>query len=183
VSANPAPNPPVQAPSTAWYARFQRWWVAHVNRRLPGTKRQRIVRLARASLAYHGRMVYTEGPQRSELFHRARGAFRGAHADCSQYSATLCHWVGVGYVTDTDWTGTLAKKGRQIERPVRGAFVFFGAPPYVHMGVLVKPMLSRSWHVIGFGNQAAPDENTLPALLGYFAARGHAGHQFRDLTR
>lgn len=145
-------------------------------------KRNKIRRLARRSLRYHGQLRYTEGEGRSELFHRARGDFKGAGADCSQYSASLCHWVGVRDVTDKDYTGTLAKKGRAISRPSRGSFVFFGAPPYVHMGVLVKPLLSRTWHVIEFGEQAAPDEATLPALLDYFRKQGHPGHEFRDLT-
>jgi len=145
-------------------------------------QRHRIRRLARHSLLYHGRMEYTEGPNRSELFHRPRGDFLGAAADCSQYSASLCHWVGVKDVTDKDYTGTLAQKGKRISRPRRGGFVFFGVPPYVHMGVLVKPMLSRTWHVIGFGDQAGPDESTLPALLHYFERQGHPGHELRDLT-
>lgn len=147
------------------------------------TKRQQIRRSARRSLQYAGRMSYTEGLQRSELFHRKRGNFAGAHADCSQYSATLCHWVGVKAVTDKDWTGTLAKKGKGIEQPSRGTFVFFGTPPYVHMGVMVKPLLSRSWHVIAFGHNGAPDEHRLLDLLAYFQGRGDPGYAFRDLTR
>lgn len=127
-------------------------------------------------------MRYTEGPERSELFHRPVGDFQGAGADCSQFSASLCNWVGVKDVTAKDYTGTLATKGRAIASPKRGAFVFFGSPPYVHMGVLVKPLLSRSWHVIEFGDQAAPDETPLPTLLEYFARRGHPGHAYRDLT-
>ena len=127
-------------------------------------------------------MHYTEGPDRSQLFHRPKGAFLHAGADCSQYSSSLCHWVGVRDVTDQDFTGTLARKGRPLTSPRRGAFVFFGAPPYVHMGVLVKPLLSRSWHVIEFGEQAAPDETPLPALLYYFKQAGHPGRIFRDLT-
>src|SRR6478752_4196160 len=123
-------------------------------------------------------MHYTEGPERSELFHRARGVFAGAHADCSQYSATLCHWVGVK-TDDRDYTGTLAQKGRAITYPKRGAFVFFGSPPFVHMGVLVKPWRSSVWHVIGFGEQSGPDETTLPDLLAYFQREGHPGHAFR----
>jgi hypothetical protein len=128
-------------------------------------------------------MVYTEGRSRSELFHRPRGQFKGAAADCSQYSASLVHWVDPhSDVTDKDYTGTLAQKGRQVAKPSRGTFVFFGAPPYVHMGVMVKPLLSRSWHVIGFGDQQGPDESTLTELLMSFAASGHPGHVFRDLT-
>jgi hypothetical protein len=145
-------------------------------------RRNRIRRLARSSLSFAGRMNYTEGPNRSQLFHRPAGRFAAAGADCSQYSASLCHWVGVKDVTDKDFTGTLAKKGKPLSKPVRGGFVFFGEPPYVHMGVLVKPLLSRTWHVVGFGDQAGPDENTLPGLLNYFTKQGHPGHAFRDLT-
>jgi len=127
-------------------------------------------------------MRYTEGPHRSELFHRPRGEFLNAAADCSQFSASLCHWVGVRDVTDKDYTGTLAEKGKPLAKPKRGGFVFFGEPPYVHMGVLVKPLRAPSWHVIGFGEQSGPDEQTLPALLAYFDKQGHPGHAFRDLT-
>lgn len=145
--------------------------------------RNRVRRLARRSLPYHGRMVYSEkSPERSQLFHRPVGSFLKAAADCSQFSASLLHWAGVKDVNDQDWTGTLAKKGRKISSPRRGAFVFFGVAPFVHMGVLVKPLLSREWHVIEFGEQAAPDETPLPELLAYFRERGHPGHEFRDLT-
>src|SRR5215469_5494994 len=123
-------------------------------------------------------MHYTEQGDRSQLFHRPVGSFLKAGADCSQYSASLCHWVGVKDVTDKDFTGTLAQKGRPLTSPKRGAFVFFGAPPFVHMGVTVKPLLSRVWHVIEFGDQAAPDEAHLPDLLAYFERQGHPGHIF-----
>jgi len=145
-------------------------------------QRNKIRRLARKSLPFHGRMIYTEGPSRNQLFHRPVGRFLDAAADCSQYSASLCHWVGVRDVNDKDYTGTLAEKGRLLAKPKRGAFVFFGEPPYVHMGVLVKPLLSREWHVIEFGDQQAPDETPLPDLLAYFEKQGHPGHIFRDLT-
>jgi hypothetical protein len=145
-------------------------------------RRHRIRRLARQSLGFAGQMNYTEGRDRSQLFHRPVGRFAKAGADCSQYSASLCHWVGVKDVTDLDFTGTLAQKGRQVAKPSRGTFVFFGAPPYVHMGVMVKPLLSRSWHVIGFGDQAGPEEATLSSMLMGFASEGHPGHVFRDLT-
>ena len=145
-------------------------------------RRNRIRRLARKSLPYHGRMHYTEGPGRVELFHRSRGDFLRAGADCSQFSASLCHWVGVKDVTDRDYTGTLAQKGKRIAKPKRGAFVFFGVAPFVHMGVLVRPWNTRTWHVIEFGDQAAPDETPLPVLLAYFEREGHPGHEFRDLT-
>lgn len=136
-----------------------------------------IVRYAKASLAYAGKMRYTEGVARSQLYHRPKGDFHGASADCSQYSATLCHWVGVVGVTDTDWTGTLCHKGQRLTAPEPGCFVFFGTAPFVHMGVM-----QDSKRVIGFGTQSAPDVNTLAGLLAYFAGEGHPGFEFRDLT-
>jgi len=176
---NPAPNPPVTAPDTSWYARYRRWWWANVLHRLPRlSKRRRIVAYAKASLHYHGRMVYSEAANRSELFHRKPGRFAGAHADCSQYSASLCRWVGVRGVTDTDWTGTLGQKGKRLDRPVPGCFVFFGPAPYVHMAVMVD-----GHDAIGFGSQAAPDASSLIGLIAYFNSRGKPGHAFRDLTR
>lgn len=177
MTGNPPQNPPFDPPGTGWYARYARWWQAHVLHRLPLGKRRRIVNYAKASLSYAGRMHYTETAQRSELFHRPKGKFLGAHADCSQYSASLCHWVGVQGVTETDWTGTLCRKGIKLAAPEPGAFVFFGTAPFVHMGV----MRDRT-HVIGFGQQAAPNMNTLSALLAYFAQKGHPGYEFRDLT-
>lgn len=145
-------------------------------------QRYRIRRSAWESLRYAGRMHYTEGASRSQLFHRSVDNFNGAGADCSQFSASLCHWHGVKSVTDADYTGSLATKGRALAKPRRGAFVFFGTPPYVHMGVLVKPWNSREWQVIEFGDQQAPDKTPLPVLLDYFRRNGHPGHAYRDLT-
>lgn len=178
MTGNPLPNTPGGAVTPGQYERYRRWFNAHVLRHLPGPKRTRIVRYAKASLHYAGRMHYTEGPQRSELFHRKPGRFDGAHADCSQFSASICHWTGVKNVTDTDWTGTLCQKGQRVREAETGLFVFFGQPPFVHMGI----METRS-SVIGFGTQTAPDRNSLAGLLSYFAGQGHPGHEFRDLTR
>lgn len=178
MSGNPSPNTPTAPQIGGWYERYKRWYWSHVLHRWPGTKRQRIVRYAKASLAYAGKMHYTEGPQRSELFHRRRGQFKGAHADCSQYSASLCHWVGVNDVTDSDWTGTLCHKGVKLTAAEPGCFVFFGTEPFVHMGV-VESVVS----VIGFGTQSAPDRNSFAGLLAYFASKGHPGYEFRDLTK
>lgn len=175
--SNPAAAPPPGSYTPKWYERYKRWYWAHVLHRWPGSKRQRIVRYAKASLHRAGQMHYTESAARSELFHRKRGRFKGAHADCSQYSASLCHWVGVKAVTDTDWTGTLGQKGIRLAQPEAGCFVFFGEPPFVHMGVMID-----HYRVIGFGTQSAPDLNRLSSLLAYFAGNDHSGHVFRDLT-
>lgn len=176
-NSNPPPNPPGRTFSPAWYERFRRWYNAHVLHVPRLSKRRRIVAYAKGSLHYHGRMTYTEGPSRNELFHRPKGKFLGAAADCSQYSATLCHWTGVPGVTDTDWTGTLAKKGKPVEQPRPGVFVFFGPYPHVHMAVMVN-----STEAIGFGSSTAPDESPLAGLIAYFNGSGHPGHAFRDLT-
>lgn len=178
VASNQSPDTPPAPDISGWYERYKRWYYAHVLHRFPASKRTRIVRYAKASLHYAGKMHYTESALRSGLFHRRRGNFKGAHADCSQYSASLCHWVGVEGVTDKDWTGTLGLKGVRMAKPAAGDFVFFGAPPFVHMGVMEDEI-----HVIGFGTQSAPDRNSLAGLLAYFASKGHPGHIFRDLTR
>jgi hypothetical protein len=175
MTGNPSQNPPAGKPP-----RLRRWhgWVYRLVGRVHPSKRRRIWAYARAGLAYHGRMHYTEGAARSQLFHRKPGRFAGASADCSQYFASCSHWAGVEGVTDTDWTGTLGQKGVRLADPVPGCAVFFGTPPYVHMGIMGK-----RGHVLGFGTQTGPDRNTLAALIAYFAGHGHPGYAFRDLTR
>jgi hypothetical protein len=177
VSGNAATNPPALPPPRLLGPRRVLYGIAAT---IHPSRRERIRYNAHAGLARHGRMVYTEGLSRGQLFNRRPRRFLGAHGDCSQYAASCAHWAGVSGVTDTDWTGTLAKKGRPVQaadvKP--GHVVFFGAPPYVHMGVM-----GRRRHVLGFGSQSGPDRNTLAALLAYFAGTGHPGHAFRDLTR
>jgi hypothetical protein len=174
---NAATNPPALPPPK--FLRVHGWLYRLVGRIHP-SRRQRIRSYAHAGLTYHGRMVYTEGSERSELFNRPRGHFLGAHADCSQYAATCAHWSGVAKVDNEDWTGTLGAKGVAVsESDVKpGHYVFFGAPPYVHMGVM-----GSNRHVVGFGGQSGPDRNTLATLAAYFTWQGHPGVAFRDITR
>lgn len=80
-------------------------------------------------------------------------------------------------MTDTDWTGTLCRKGRKLALAEPGCFVFFGTAPFVHMAVMVD---RRS--AIGFGDQEAPNQSSLSGLVAYFTTNGHPGHEFRDLT-
>jgi hypothetical protein len=176
VTSNAATNPPALPPQRLLGARRVLYGLAAV---IHPSRRERIRYNAHAGLARHGEMVYTMQPQRSELFHRKPRRFLGAHADCSQYAASCAHWAGVSKVTDTDWTGTLGKKGVPVEwRDVKpGHYVFFGAPPHVHMGIM-----GRKQHVLGFGSQSGPNRNTLAALIAYFAGSGHPGHTFRDIT-
>lgn len=175
--SNPSPNTPPAPQIGGWYERYKRWYWAHVLHHFPVSKRKRIVNYAKASLAYAGRMHYTEEAMRSQLFHRPKGDYKGAHADCSQFSASILHWSGVKDVTDSDWTGTLCHKGTKLQNSEPGCFVFFGVEPFVHMAV----METRT-QAIGFGDQSAPDRNSLAGLLAFFAHEGHPGYIFRDLT-
>jgi hypothetical protein len=177
MTSNAATNPPAKPPQRFLGARRVLYSVAAT---LHPLKRERIRYNAHAGLAYAGRMHYTQTAQRSELFGRSPRRFLWAHADCSQYAASCAHWAGVSSVTNADWTGTLSKKGAAVrESQVKpGHLVFFGAPPYVHVGVM-----GRRRHVLAFGSQSGPDRNTLAGLLAYFAREGHPGCAFRDVTR
>jgi len=172
-------NPPLEHPPLTLAVAYKRWhgWRDAVYGRIHPSKRARVVAYARRSLRFAGKMRYTEGPGRSELFHRPRGAFSGASADCSQDVAAIHHWIGVRKVTDKDWTGTLYEKGRKLAVPVPGCIVIFGDAPGVHTAIM-----DTKTTCIGFGQQAGPDQNTLASMLAYFAGRGVHGHVFRDLT-
>ena len=163
------------------YARIPNWLNRMLGRVHP-SKRRRLAAWARAGLAAHGRMVYTEGPQRGELLHRKPGSFVGAHADCSQYASACAHWSRSRKVNATDWTGSLWDKCRPLAKPTVGGCVIFGAHPGVHMGVFTGRH-NGHWVVTGFGTQTGPDANTLGVLEGYFQRNGHPGVYFLDLTR
>ena len=172
-------NPPLADPPLSLALEYKRWhgWRDKVYGRVHPNRRKRLLAYARQGLAYHGRMHYTEGPNRSDLFSRPRGSFSGASADCSQYAASMAHWAGVKKVTAQDWTGTLYTKGELLADAVDGCYVIFGRSPGVHMGI----MWGRN--VVGFGEQQGPDVNTLASLIAYFAGHGHPGYVFRDITR
>ena len=163
------------------YARIPNWLNRMLGRVDP-VRRRRAAAWARLGLTARGRMVYTEGPQRGELFHRKPGAFVGAHADCSQYASTCAHWAGSGKVDALDWTGSLWDKCRPLTKPVVGAGVIFGAHPGVHMGILTGKR-NGAWIVCGFGTQTGPDANTLEGLTSYFVRNGHPGVHYIDLTQ
>lgn len=145
------------------------------------TKRQQIVSMAHQSLNYAGKMYYSMQSNRSELFHRAKGNFAGAHADCSQWFASIHHWFGIPGVTDSDWTGTLWDKGKHISEPKPGCGVIFGPHPGEHIAMVTEKDAHGVWWCIGFGHQGAPDHVSLPNLKKYFADNGHPGVRFIDL--
>lgn len=127
----------------------------------------------RRALAFHGSMVYTETAERSELFHRPPGMFRGAHADCSQFAASVYHWAGNKRVNDRDYTGTLWNKGTVLEHPEPACLCIFGAYPGQHAAIYLSDE-----EVVGFGWQGAPDSSTLAGLEDYFRQAGHPGVRF-----
>lgn len=163
------------------YARIPHWRDRMLGRFHP-SRRRRLAAKARQGLRYAGRMIYTEGPQRSQFFHAARNAYAGQHADCSQYGAGCAHRVGCKNVDATDYTGTLWDKGKQLAEPKLGVFVIFGPHPGVHLGI-VTGRKNGQWLVTGFGSQHAPDLNTLATLASYFKAAGHPGTRYIDITR
>lgn len=157
-------------------------WLHRMLGRVHPSRRHRIAAWARHGVAYRGRMVYTEGPQRGELFHRAPGKYLGAHADCSQYGASCAHWSGVKRVDASDWTGTLWDKGKVLVNPVLGCGVIFGPRPGVHYGIITGRR-NGQWLVTGFGTQTGPDTNALSVLESYFLRNGQPGTRYIDLTR
>ena len=156
-------------------------WRDRMLGRVHPSKRKRLAAWARQGLRFKGRMHYTMTTQRSILFHRPRGHFLGAYADCSQYFAACAHWSGVKKVTDEDFTGTLWNKGK-VGKPILGGGVIFGAYPGEHIGVFTGRR-NGQWLVSGFGGKYGPDVNTLGVLEGYFVAHGHPGTRFIDITR
>lgn len=147
----------------------------------PLTLDQRIVAYAHASLDYAGQMVYDEGPQRSQLFHRKPGDFKGAHADCSQYAAAILHWLGVKSVTDTDYTGTLLEKGRLVNSPAAGRVAIWGPGTGAH-AAFVTAKHGGDWYTVGFGHQGAPDRQTLSAMNAYFESVAQPGVRYLDFS-
>lgn len=143
------------------------------------SKRQVAVGYAKASLAFAGKMVYDEGPLRSELFGRKPGDFAGAHADCSQFVCSLMHWAGITTVNDTDFTGTLLTKGKAVREPAVGRICIFGPGPGVHAAMFVRKV-DGVWQLVEFGEQSAPDEIALPAAIAYFKTRNEPGVRIRD---
>jgi len=172
-------NPPLPSFPLTLATAYKRWhgWRDAVIGKLAPSKRTRICAHARRSIPYAGRMHYTEGPGRSELFHRPPDKYEQASSDCSQFVSAIAHWSGVKTVTDEDWTGTLYEKGKQLERPVPGCIVIFGAKPGVHTAVMTTRTMT-----LGFGDQAGPQRVSLAGMVAYFTQQGHAGHVFRDLT-
>jgi hypothetical protein len=154
---------------------------------LPKTKPTRadrvkqIVATVNGGLAYAGKMIYDESARRSELFSRHPGDFAGAHADCSQYVASILHWHGITGLTGTDYTGTLLQKGKLIRSPKQGCVAIWGPGTGAH-AAFVTEKHGADWYVVGFGHQGAPDRNTLSGMNRYFESVHEPGVRFLEFA-
>src|SRR5438105_14217683 len=79
---------------------------------------KQIVAWAHWGVANRGHFRYTMTSLRSRMFHRRPGDTSGTiYADCSQFVASILHWIGIKVVTDTDATGSLLQKGKPLGGP------------------------------------------------------------------
>lgn len=111
---------------------------------------------------------YTESAQRDQMFHLKPGVIPagGIHADCSQFVSAVLHWSGVKGLTDTDYTGTLLRKGKTVSSPVEGDVVIWGPDTGVHAAFYVGDRFT-----VGFGHSpGAPNRVSLSAMNAYFAS-------------
>lgn len=143
------------------------------------SKRQLAQHFCEEALGYAGRMYYTEGPRRSELFNRAPGNFLGAGADCSQFVSSIMHWCGITSVNQWDATGSLLVKGKAAAEPAIGRIIIAGYGSGVHTGMFVGQE-NGEWQIVEFGYQGAPDKTSLANFKAYFEARGQGEFRIRD---
>jgi len=153
---------------------------AHV----PATIRTRMVAWAHWGVEQRAHFIYDELAGRPIMFNRKPGDLsRPIHADCSQFYAAICHWVGLLGLTDTDYTGTLLQKGQLV--PLVGArpgdAVIFGPGTGTHAAMLTERD-GKDWWIIGFGHQGAPDRGLLSGTEQWFVQHGHPGVRFLSFT-
>jgi cell wall-associated NlpC family hydrolase len=147
-------------------------------------RRLHMVGWAHWGINNRGRFVYDEGSGRADMFNSKPGDLsRPVHADCSQFYAAICHWVGIPKVTDTDYTGTLLQKGRLISlaNAKPGDCVIWGPGTGTHAAMLTERD-GHDWWCVGFGHQGAPDRVLLSVLDDYFIRAGHPGVRFLDFA-
>ena len=145
---------------------------------VPPSKRARMVAWAHWGVEQRAHFVYAEDTTRSEMFNRKPGdVSTPIHADCSQFYASICHWVGIPGLTDTDYTGTLLKKGKPVALPAPGDCVIFGPGTGDHAAMITEKA-GDDWWTIGFGHQGAPDRVLLSGLGQWFHQHGMPGVRF-----
>jgi hypothetical protein len=180
--SNPAPVDPAHPKAPPSHKPDHHGPHPHPNPQDPLSRK--IVSYANSSLAYAGKMNYTETAARSQLFYRNRGQFGGASADCSQYCAAILHWLGVKSVTSTDYTGTLLQKGKPLRHPRPGCVAIWGPGTGAHAAFVTEHIKGTSdWYCVGFGHQGAPDRNTLSGMNAYFDSVGQPGVRFLSFVK
>jgi hypothetical protein len=157
----------------------------HVKPHRTATLEDHIVYWCHISLAYAGKMTYTENwTLRQRFFRFAVGVFFGASSDCSQFVATILKWCGVKTVTSTDYTGTLLQKGKRVSMPGPGIVAVWGPGTGTHTAFITEHIAGGAdWYCVGFGHQGAPDRNTLSGMNAYFQSIGKPGVRYLDFER
>lgn len=142
-------------------------------------KQHKIVSWAHWGLNNRSHFFYTQSQLRSDMFHRRPGDLAGTiYADCSQFVASILHWIGVTSVRDYDNTGTLQQKGKKLGGPRVGAVAIWGPGYGVHAAFITEKATGGDWWTIGFGHQGAPDRVLLSVMDSYFAGVGEGGVRF-----
>jgi hypothetical protein len=162
---------------TAHWSAQHGFWVTTVA--VPLSKRQIAVGYANEALPFAGEMVYDEGPERSQLFNRNPGDYKGAHADCSQFVSSIMHWSGVEDVNQWDDTGTLLEKGSSHSEPAIARLIIAGSGTGVHVGMFTEK-INGVWMIVEFGDQAAPDQISESNFMLFFRNRGVYEFRYRD---
>lgn len=128
--------------------------------------------------------IYTETARRSVMFHRKPGDLSGGpiYADCSQFYSAIGHWCGIHTLTDTDYTGTLLSKGKQVPVPAPGDCVIFGGGNGDHAAMITEKAAGKDWWTIGFGHQGAPERVLLSGMTAWFKQHGMPGVRYRSFS-
>ena len=142
---------------------------------------QRVAGWCHWGVANQRHFSYTQTARRSELFACKPGVIPATvHADCSQFVATVLHWLGVKIVNNRDYTGTLLQKGRPLREAKLGAVVVWGGGTGEHTA-FISGKEAGQWLTTGFGHSpGAPNVVRLVDMTAYFAKTGHPGVRFLD---
>lgn len=142
-------------------------------------REKQVVAWAHWGVANRGHFHYTMSSLRARMFHRRPGDTSGTiYADCSQFVASILHWVGVKAVTDTDATGSLLQKGKLLGAPRVAAVAIWGPGGGDHAAFITEKAPGGDWWTIGFGHQGAPDRVLLSYMNAYFREHGKPGVRF-----
>lgn len=146
----------------------------------PLSIREQMVHWANWSVVHNRSFAYTQSELRRQMFHRAPGDLSGnlIYADCSQWYAAIGHWVGLKVFTDSDYTGTLLAKGKDVKAPAPGDCCIWGPGTGTHAA-----MFTGGGQTVGFGHSpGAPNRVSLAAMSAWMNSHGHPGVRFRSFV-